>query len=539
MSVQTPLIAGAAAQGATADTYTQLADLQIRGTDAKLARMIPLTSVNGSAASGDDAIEVVQGVVGTTGALLVAVQAVIHQSGGDQRSLLTLNYGQANPIAEIPLNTEGAVSLAATQDRTVNVIAFEEEYQLAWVGANATALDPTDVAPLQVAPSALMVNQRGDMRNVLVYNAASPSVTTLSVDYVFNKRAFNMKALADYRAEWMGVLNEILRRLLQRVKDCVCEHLLVDCPTCDETDRLILACVEIRAKQVYNICNFHRREVVTFPKLFYWLSAIPIIPLVTAAIERVCCAALARPSASLNKEGTSIVSAKVLNQNAVRLQTVDFDLMQKALSSYLKMTSSFGAQALVRKLGGEGNLSPGGTCGRARESNVRDREADAGAVRRERQPRHSDGRGVRGQHDRKDQRGTRRTQSGRQGGSLHAERQGGVLYASQGRDASRNGRLRRCRHDRDAHAAGERSGSQPPRFACASRRADRSAEEGSGYSACVAGEEESAGAGAGSATTFTEPQEEREIAAGLTIPMPPATAGLQLQVRAPKIGPSR
>ena len=327
--------------------------------------------------------------MGTTGALLVAVQAVIHQSGGDQRSLLTLNYGQANPIAEIPLNTEGAVSLAATQDRTVNVIAFEEEYQLAWVGANATALDPTDVAPLQVAPSALMVNQRGDMRNVLAYNAASPSVTALSVDYVFNKRTFNMKALADYRAEWMGVLNEILRRLLQRVKDCVCEHLLVDCPTCDETDRLILACVEIRAKQVYNICNFHRREVVTFPKLFYWLSAIPIIPLMTAAIERICCAALARPSASLNKEGTGIVSAKVLNQNAVRLQTVDFDQMQKALSSYLKMTSSFGGQALVRKLGGETKFEPGGTCGCARESNVCNREADAGAVRRERQSRHS------------------------------------------------------------------------------------------------------------------------------------------------------
>ena len=187
------------------------------------------------------------------------------------------------------------------------------------------------------------------MRTVLAYNAASPSVTTLSVDYVSGKRAFNMKALADYRAEWMGVLNEILRRLLQRVKDCICEHLLVDCPTCDENDRLILACVEIRAKQVYNICNFHRREVVTFPKLFYWVSAVPLIPLITAAIERFCCLALARPSANLDREGNNLVTAKVVNENAVRIQTADFDKMQKALSGYLKMTSSFGAQALVRK----------------------------------------------------------------------------------------------------------------------------------------------------------------------------------------------
>ena len=171
------------------------------------------------------------------------------------------------------------------------------------------------------------------------------------------KRAFNMKALADYRAEWMGVLNEILRRLLQRVKDCICEHLLVDCPTCDENDRLILACVEIRAKQVYNICNFHRREVVTFPKLFYWVSAVPLIPLITAAIERFCCLALARPSANLDREGNNLVTAKVVNENAVRIQTADFDKMQKALSGYLKMTSSFGAQAMVRKLGGRENLS--------------------------------------------------------------------------------------------------------------------------------------------------------------------------------------
>ena len=95
----------------TSDTYTQLADLQIRGRDAKLARMIPLTGVNGSAVSGDDAIELVQGVAATTGALLYAVQVVIRQSGGDQRSLLTLDYGQGKAVAEFPLSTEGPVRL--------------------------------------------------------------------------------------------------------------------------------------------------------------------------------------------------------------------------------------------------------------------------------------------------------------------------------------------------------------------------------------------------------------------------------------------
>jgi hypothetical protein len=264
---------------------------------------------------------------------------------------------QGTPVAQFSLDTDARVSLAASLDRTVNAIAMEETYQLTWVGANSTALNARDVAPLQVAPSALALDQRGNMRVVLAYNAASQSVTALSVDYVLGQRVFDMRVLADYRAAWMVVLNEILRRLLQRLKDCFCEHLLVDCPTCDERDRLILACVEMRAGRVYHICNFHRREVVTFPKLLYWLSALPVIPLVTQLIERACCAVLARGAAGSSKTGGNFASARVVNESAMRLQTADFGKLQDALTSYLKMTSSYGGEALLRRLGATQTLS--------------------------------------------------------------------------------------------------------------------------------------------------------------------------------------
>lgn len=346
-----PVYAGAGpAGGAAGSTYSQVAEVQLAGTAAGV-RLLPLVGLNGQTLSGDDAIECIEGVEPNTGARRLTVQAVVRQPGSEQRQLLTLDVRQGNPIAQFMLNTDGRVALAATLDRTVNAIAFEESYHLTWVGANATALNAADVAPLQVAPSALAIDQRGNMRVVLAYNAASPSVTTLAVEYVLGQRVFDMRVLADYRAGWMTVLNEILRRLLQRLKDCVCEHLLVDCPTCDERDRLILACVEIRAKQVYMICNFHRREVVTFPKLFYWLSAVPVIPLVTNLIESACCAVLARGAAGSSKAGGSFASARVVNESVVRLQTADFAKLESALTSYLRMTSSYGGEALLRRLG--------------------------------------------------------------------------------------------------------------------------------------------------------------------------------------------
>ena len=362
ISTKLPVYAGAGPAGSVGVTYSHIAEVQLAGSAG--VRLIPLIGPTGQALSGDDAIEFVEGIVPTTGGKLKIIHAVVRQPGTEQRHLLAVDAPDGKPLAQFSLDTDGPVRLAATLDRTVNAIAIEETYQLTWVGADAKALDPKDVAPLQVAPSALAVDQRGDMQVMLVYNAASPSVTTLSMDYVFGKRAFDMKSLADYRAEWMAVLNEILRRLLQRLKDCICEHLLVDCPTCDETDRLVLACVEIRGGQVYHICNFHRREVVTFPKLFYWLSAVPIIPLVTNLVERACCTVLGRGGAASSKAGGNFASTRVINENAMRLRTTDFGKLQEVFSSYLKMTSTFGAEALVHRLGGKTDLSqalPAGT----------------------------------------------------------------------------------------------------------------------------------------------------------------------------------
>jgi hypothetical protein len=79
----------------------------------------------------------------------------------------------------------------------------------------------------------------------------------------------------------------------QYLKDCLCDHFLVNCPTCDPADKLYLAVVSIKNRQVNKVCNFSLRKYVkSFPTVEYWLSLVPIIPLFKQAVERFCCAVL-------------------------------------------------------------------------------------------------------------------------------------------------------------------------------------------------------------------------------------------------------
>ena len=77
----------------------------------------------------------------------------------------------------------------------------------------------------------------------------------------------------------------------QYLKDCICDHLLVDCPPRLEEKDLDLAAVSIRGGSVYKVCNFSRRRYVkSFPTVGYWLSLVPVLPAFREAIGRFCCA---------------------------------------------------------------------------------------------------------------------------------------------------------------------------------------------------------------------------------------------------------
>jgi hypothetical protein len=72
--------------------------------------------------------------------------------------------------------------------------------------------------------------------------------------------------------------------------ECLCNELLPPCPVDPGDDRLILGQVCVSNGQITDICNWKgRRIVVTWPTVLWWLSSLPVVPVLGRVIERLCC----------------------------------------------------------------------------------------------------------------------------------------------------------------------------------------------------------------------------------------------------------
>ncbi|MEW5868198.1 MAG: hypothetical protein AB1894_02910 [Chloroflexota bacterium] len=95
---------------------------------------------------------------------------------------------------------------------------------------------------------------------------------------------------AAYLAMITPVFNGLAAMLFQYIQDCVCLALLPPCPPDPAGERLVLACLTIKNGKIIDICNFDcRRYAGSFPAVSYWLSALPISPLIHYALQQVCC----------------------------------------------------------------------------------------------------------------------------------------------------------------------------------------------------------------------------------------------------------
>jgi hypothetical protein len=84
-------------------------------------------------------------------------------------------------------------------------------------------------------------------------------------------------AAALYRTQ-LGKPLKALRTLVGTFAlDCTCASLLPPCPGDPVEERLVLACVTVKDETILRICNGgERRQLLTFPSLAYWLSAMPL-----------------------------------------------------------------------------------------------------------------------------------------------------------------------------------------------------------------------------------------------------------------------
>ncbi|KRC81834.1 hypothetical protein [Sphingomonas sp. Root241] len=96
------------------------------------------------------------------------------------------------------------------------------------------------------------------------------------------------------RTEYIELAKEaatdLIAAFLQMLLDCVCHAFLPQCGENPCDDRVEIACVTVKAGKILSICNFScRRYAGAFPSTVYWMSLIPILPLISRMLVMLCC----------------------------------------------------------------------------------------------------------------------------------------------------------------------------------------------------------------------------------------------------------
>ncbi|MFP5261565.1 MAG: DUF6519 domain-containing protein [Blastocatellia bacterium] len=194
------------------------------------------------------------------------------------------------PIGFTDLGENTGIRLAENPVTRSIMVTYEDSYRVGLLNRD-DRLIPKFRFPVQISPVSIAAPK--DSRRVYVLNFFSNTISSIPAELFDLNRQIPLKELVDYRAAVLNAFSDLLGGLLQYLKDCLCDHFLIKCPTCDPDDKIYLACVSIRNGQVFKVCNFSLRKYVkSFPTVEYWLSLVPIIPLISKAVEQFCCAAL-------------------------------------------------------------------------------------------------------------------------------------------------------------------------------------------------------------------------------------------------------
>jgi hypothetical protein len=193
----------------------------------------------------------------------------------------------------IPLGPSWASRVAYSAAGNWSMVTYEDSYEGRAFRPTATALE-TGIHPLQIGPVSIATDATGQWFYVLEWVSntitAIPAVADPASPWL---STIDRAALEAYRTAVIAAFLKALGRFAQYLKDCICDHLLVECPD-PAGKKVYLADVSFKNGSVYQICNFHhRRYVHTFPTVEYWMSFVPVLPMLKAAVEKACCSVLA------------------------------------------------------------------------------------------------------------------------------------------------------------------------------------------------------------------------------------------------------
>ena len=244
---------------------------------------LPAATFNCSGIDAENDITMVDDAVFITGTL------------GADKGLFRFDQAGGTAISQVDLQTSSYVRLAATPDKQWMVVSVADKHKLERVDItlNPILLDTRFRVPVQIIPFDIVTNTTTN--EIYALNLVSGTLSTVDIKTVFATTPLLYTAeppveLATYHQQIIQAFSDLFMLFGQYLKDCFCEHFLVNCPECDKIDKVYLGGIEIQGGQVYKICNFTKRRYVKSEQMVeYWLSTIPIIPIFKKMFAEFCC----------------------------------------------------------------------------------------------------------------------------------------------------------------------------------------------------------------------------------------------------------
>jgi hypothetical protein len=267
---------------------------------------------------------------------------------GAPQKLLSYNAAAAAPVllssADLGETVPTVLRLTYNPVTQMMMICCLESNRIRIVKQDGTSPQILDFAlPTEYLPLAITYNPAAE--EVFILDYASNTISVVPPDQFAVANQIDLSALLTYRTGVIDAFLDLLAGLLQYMKDCFCDHLLVKCPTCDEDDQINLGTISIRSGQVYKICNFTKRKYVkSFPTVGYWLSLIPILPLLHMFVEKICCMALPERFGAMNapQPSAAYASHPIVGNSAVKFPAIKIQGAIMAVQHF-KPASSLGS----------------------------------------------------------------------------------------------------------------------------------------------------------------------------------------------------
>lgn len=276
--------------GATAFAAEHTAGFQNEGfNQIRSMTLAPLASSVNYPASGKDAnddLKVMNGHLYVTGNPVVG-----------QKSLYRFDVGNNAPLLPmVDLLIDDRTRLAAAPTRNAILVSHSGACKIALydtTGSTGPALRANFRIPVQAMPLALAI--KSDDSEAYALNFFSNTVNVIDVAAVLGATppSFTIDppaTLSSYRMLALKSFTDLLGVFGQSLKDCFCDKFLVECLECGPDDKVYLGVVEVKGNRIWKICNFTQRHYAkSFRTWGYWLSTLPILPLIKKSFAAFCC----------------------------------------------------------------------------------------------------------------------------------------------------------------------------------------------------------------------------------------------------------